>query len=50
MQRFPPTLPYSRTLRQHGSMACAALFLAACSSGGGDGGAVAVPLVRLLMR
>ena len=38
MQRVSPTFPYSRTLRQLGSLACAILFLAACSSGGGDGG------------
>ena len=38
MQRFLSTHPYSRILRQLGSIACAALFLAACSSGGGDGG------------
>lgn len=43
MQGFVSTLPYSRTLRQLGSIACAALFLAACSSGGGDGGGGAPP-------
>lgn len=35
MQGFFSTLPYLRTLKQLGSIACAALFLAACSSGGG---------------
>src|SRR6266850_7850344 len=38
MQGFFSPLPYSRTLRQLGSIACAALFLAACSSGGGGEG------------
>src|SRR5262245_40825796 len=32
------TLPFPRTLRQLGSIVCAALILAACSSGGGDEG------------
>jgi len=38
MQGFFSPLPYSRTLRQLGSIACAALFLTACSSGGGGEG------------
>ena len=36
MQGFFSTLPYLRTLKQLGSIACAALFLAACSSGGAE--------------
>ncbi len=36
------SLPYSRTLRQLGSIACAALLLAACSSGESGGGAASV--------
>ena len=38
MQSFFSALPCSRTLRQLGSIACAALLLAACSSSGGGGG------------
>ena len=38
MQRFFSTLPFSRTLRQLGSVACAALLLVACGGKGGDGG------------
>ena len=38
MQSFFSALLYSRTLRQLGSIACAALFLVACSSSGGGGG------------
>ena len=38
MQRFFSTLPYLGTLRQLGSIACAALLLVACGGGGGGGG------------
>ena len=38
MQGFFSTLPYSRTLRQLGSIACAAIVLVACGGGGGDVG------------
>lgn len=43
MQDFFSTLPYSRTLRQLGSIACAALLLVACGKGGGDGGGGTTP-------
>ena len=53
MQSFFSALPYLRTLRQLGSIACAALLLAACSSGGGDGGGgtppVAAPLAGVVI-
>ena len=43
MQGFFSALPYVRTLKQLGSIACAALLLAACSSGGGEGGGGSTP-------
>ena len=45
MQGFFPTLPYSRTLRQLGSIAYAATLLTACggSSGGSGGGGGTAP-------
>jgi hypothetical protein len=49
MPDFFSTLPYSKTLRQLGSIACVALFLAACSSGGGDGGGGTPPAASAII-
>ena len=49
MQSFFSALPYSRTLRQLGSIACMALILAGCSSSGGGGGGSTPPAASTII-